>query len=1079
MRYQATRRGRRWSFCIALLLLAFAASHAAWTWQIQRIDSVGNVGQYTSLALDTAGRPCISYYDVTNANLKVAVWTGASWSITSLDTAGSVGQYTSAAIDNQNRKSITYYDVTNGALKYCGYARLPWAWNVQRVDTAGTVGQYTGLSLDTAQRALIGYYDVSGTNLKRAEWTGTAWSVNTVDTTGNLGLYASSAVDLLNRKSISYYDATNGAVKYAGFYRLPWAWATQAVDTGGDVGRYTGLSLDTAQRPLIAYFDGTHSDLKQASWTGSAWQTSAVDTERTVGVYASSAVDGQNRKSIAYYDVTNGAAKYAGYHRLPWDWAVQLVDSQGDVGAYSSLGLNQSGLPRISYWKAGTANDLMFAGYDSVLWNKEVVDSAGAVGQYSSLALNGRFDECISYYSSDSTALKFAHRDRAVDVGVAEIVQPPAVVDSGAIVVPSVLVRNYGTTPDTFPVWFRIHSATGLAVQAVGTTLPAAMLRHSSGATGLERKGGLLDQVYDDSTVVSLAAGGTATVSFDTWVATPPDTYRIEAFTDLAGDQHRANDTARVSLIVRPPQQILDAGVVSIVAPQGSYRVGTEVLPAAVWRNFGTVPVSFDVYAVLTAPGGARHSARTHVALLAPDADTAIQFSTPCTLSSGGRWTVRCSTALAGDMELANDVMLDTFAVGGAWRSMAPMPGPVSGKQVKDGGWLTFDASRGLIYTAKGNKASDFYEYDPAKDSWRALAPIPLGIENKLPSKGASGCASGSGLVYATKGNNTQGFYVYHTADDSWQQLANVPLGTTNKKVKAGADLAYVAGDTDYVYLLKGYRDEFWRYDPAANQWFPLAAVPAARWGAGSWLVHDGLNTLYAHQAKYHGFYPYYLDTRSWGTAMEGMPLVGQSGRSKKSKDGGCAVAFGASLYALKGGNTQEFWTFALPSGPWAELETMPQTPPNGSTKKKVKAGGDITATRDALYALKGNKTLELWSYVPGSALAQVLRERQGVMAKATSLPQRLTLEQTAFNRLQHGASIRYSIPGASHVSLRVYDATGRLVQRLVDWQHKPGYYSVRWNGCDAKGRLCGQGIYFYTLLVDGKQMQRKMLKLR
>ena len=98
------------------------------------LDSTGNVGQSTSITIGADGYPVISYYDYTNGDLKVAkclnpACTGTP-TTTTLDSTGNVGQYTSITIGADANPVISYYNYTNADLKVAKLSRTSWAPNV-------------------------------------------------------------------------------------------------------------------------------------------------------------------------------------------------------------------------------------------------------------------------------------------------------------------------------------------------------------------------------------------------------------------------------------------------------------------------------------------------------------------------------------------------------------------------------------------------------------------------------------------------------------------------------------------------------------------------------------------------------------------------------------------------------------------------------------------------------------------------------------------------------------------------------------------------------------------------------------
>ena len=184
------------------------------------MDSAGDVGKYSSLALDqSSGKPRIAYYDASGTKLKYAAWDGSSWQIANPDLVTQRGEYCSLALDpSTGYPRISYY---NTGANRPWYAWYDGTWHAVPVDTnPSDRGMYTSLALDPSSgQPRISYFDNS--TIKKLLYAvsndgGLTWNIQSgIDPASGVGAYSSLRLTSGGKAVIAYYNQAAQDLKLA------------------------------------------------------------------------------------------------------------------------------------------------------------------------------------------------------------------------------------------------------------------------------------------------------------------------------------------------------------------------------------------------------------------------------------------------------------------------------------------------------------------------------------------------------------------------------------------------------------------------------------------------------------------------------------------------------------------------------------------------------------------------------------------------------------------------------------------------------------------------------------------------
>ncbi|MCX7785035.1 MAG: T9SS type A sorting domain-containing protein, partial [candidate division WOR-3 bacterium] len=102
------------------------------------------------------------------------------------------------------------------------------------------------------------------------------------------------------------------------------------------------------------------------------------------------------------------------------------------------------------------------------------------------------------------------------------------------------------------------------------------------------------------------------------------------------------------------------------------------------------------------------------------------------------------------------------------------------------------------------------------------------------------------------------------------------------------------------------------------------------------------------------------------------------------------------------------------------------------------------------VYLLKGNKTPEFWQYGITKENLNLLTQNSNLKTQISKL---IEINPNPFNKL---TTINYTVSVAGRVSMKLYNASGRLIETLTDEYLNAGTYTTR-----LSAKSLANGIYF------------------
>jgi hypothetical protein len=306
---------------------------AAAGWTLVALDTAGNIGSSSAIAVDVSRRVHIVYRDDQRQRFRYATCaapcTGrASFSFATVDPSSiGVGTSPAIAVDSTGTVHTVYYDFIGTYLRYSRCSAADCAvdanWVSGTVDFGPFVGRTSAIAAAAAGTLHLAYADSANGRLRYAvcslNCTGVgAWALSDI-TLGERGQEPAIAVAGNGTLSVSYYAAATDDLGFAECPQqctLSTNWAVVPLATEGLVGRGSALSVDSRNRLQLIYSEDNGTALRYGTCvngctTASRWRFSDVQVNAGIVRSPVAVVRPDRSLQVAYLAWGGRAVRFA------------------------------------------------------------------------------------------------------------------------------------------------------------------------------------------------------------------------------------------------------------------------------------------------------------------------------------------------------------------------------------------------------------------------------------------------------------------------------------------------------------------------------------------------------------------------------------------------------------------------------------------------------------------------------------------------------------------------------------------------------------------------------------------------